>query len=519
MPRLTQAPAADPSSDDDAPRPTTRRAFVAGALAAATLAPSTLRAQGRRNPKAQRETLSPEPPGAILPANVVSAPTDWTSPIARLVRRATIGITDDEMVTARALGYQGYLTRQLDYQRLDNTAVEAAVNSLWPYLSQEGTQIYNINLGTLVQQLQASWIYRATRSPRQLYERMVEFWSDHFNIDMLKVGYLKVLDDREVIRRHAMGKFPDLLKASAHSPAMLAYLDQNVSRVGAPNQNYARELLELHTVGVDGGYTQTDVDELARVLTGWTLQGRGNFVFNPALHDWGAKTVMGITIPAGSPAVGADGIREGEQILEYLVNHPSTARFIATKMLRWLLTPEPTATQITAIASVYRATKGDIRLMVRAILNEGWVSAAPLKYKRPFHFLVSALRSSKAVITNTQSMNAQMNALGQPLHLFETPDGYPDVVEYWGGNVMPRWSFGSLLSTQRTGQIAIDSAPYLAGTPDAAIDLVNARFFGSEMGMTTRTALLNYLRGGTFNDTRVREVISLAVGAEDFQWC
>ena len=114
-----------------------------------------------------------------------------------------------------------------------------------------------------------------------------------------KVGYLLVADQRDVIRANALGKFPDLLKASAHSPSMMAYLDQNASRNTAPNQNYAREIMELHTLGVDGGYTQDDVAELSRVLTGWTIQGRGDFTFNPAIHDWGAKTVLGVTIPAG----------------------------------------------------------------------------------------------------------------------------------------------------------------------------------------------------------------------------
>jgi hypothetical protein len=115
-------------------------------------------------------------------------------------------------------------------------------------------------------------------------------------------------------------------------------------------------------------------------------------------------------------------------------------------------------------------------------------------------------------------MNGQMNGLGQPLFYWETPDGYPDKVEYWAGNIMPRWAFGTTLGAQRTGQVAMDTAPYLAGTPDAAIDMVNARFFGGEMAATTRTSLLNYLRAGTFNDARVREVIALSVAAEDFQW-
>lgn len=506
---VTDAPAVPESGSAS-----TRRAFLAGALAGVAFAPQALGAQGRRKPaRLARESTPVDWQGfAIAPS------ADWTNPIARLVRRATMGMNAAELANARAMGYQAWLQSQLDYQRLDNTAVEAQVAALWPILSQNGDTLFQVNQGTAQNNLQAAWIYRAVLSPRQLYERMVEFWSDHFNIEIGKVGYLKIIDEREVIRKHALGKFRDLVFASAKSAAMMAYLDQNVSRVGAPNQNYARELMELHTLGVDGGYSQDDVAELSRVLTGWTIQGRGNFVFNPAIHDWTQKVVMGVTIPAGSPALGAAGIQEGEQIIDMLVRHPSTATFIATKLLKWFVTPEPSAQQVSAIASVFRATGGDLKLVVRAVLNQGWVASAPLKFKRPFHYLVSALRCANAAITNSAALNGQMTLLGQPLYFWETPDGYPDLFEYWSGNLMPRWQVASTVSNFRTGTIVIGSAPYLTGTTDAAIDLINTNFFGGEMDLATRTSLLNYLRGGTFNDTRVRETISLAIGSEGFQW-
>ena len=506
--------------------PRSRRDFLIGAVAGvagvatASAAPTALQAQGRRTASPKPEQGGPEVSvwSRESLASALAPPSEWTNSINRLVRRATMGLNDAELATAKSMGYQAWLQSQLDYTRIDDTAVEAQVATLWPILSQQVETLYLVQQGTVQTSLQAQWVYRAALSPRQLYERMVEFWSDHFNIEFPKVGYLKVVDDREVIRKHALGKFGDLIKASAKSPAMLAYLDNTVSRVGAPNQNYARELLELHTLGVDKGYSENDVAELARVLTGWTIQGRGNFFFNPQLHDWGQKVVMGITIPAGSPSLGAAGIQEGEQLIDMLANHPNTARYISTKLLQWFLTPEPTATQISAISSVFRATKGDLKLVVRAILNSGWMATAPVKLKRPFHYLVSSLRATKATITNTAIMNGQMNALGQPLYFWETPDGYPDLFEYWSGNLMPRWQFGSTVANLRTGTITLDSAPYLAGTTDAAIDLVNTRFFGGEMDLATRTGLLNYLRGGTFNDTRVRETLSLAIASEAFQW-
>lgn len=520
--------AVDTIQDDAAPRdhesgnaPGTgsRRAFFAGALAAAAaFAPNVAAAQGTRRPrrKVVENAADPLRGGPLLSS--ITAPAEWANPIARLVRRATMGIDDATLTEAKAIGYQTWLQNQLEYQRIDDSVVQNQTVNLWPLINETGDTLFNQNQGAVQTSLQAAWVYRAALSKRQLYERMVEFWSDHFNIEIGKVGYLKVIDDREVIRKHALGKFSDLLKASTKSAAMLAYLDQNVSRVGAPNQNYARELLELHTVGVEGGYSQDDVAELARVLTGWTIQGRGNFVFNPTLHDWGAKTVMGINIPAGSAALGAAGIQEGEQIIDMLAKHQNTARYIATKLLKWFIAPDPTAEQVTAIANVFKATGGDIKLVVRAVLNQGWVAGAPLKFKRPFHYVVSALRASKATIINSASMNGQLTTLGMPLYFWETPDGYPDLFEYWSGNLMPRWQFGSTLANLATGNIVVDSAPYLAGTTDAAIDLIDRNFFGGELDVATRTVLLNYLRGGTFNNTRVRETLSLAIAAEAFQW-
>src|SRR4029078_4060886 len=147
-------------------------------------------------------------------------------------------------------------------------------------------------------------------------QRVVEFWSDHFNQDLDKVGYLLVGDQRDVVRKNALGKFADLLKASAHSASMMVYLAQNGSRNTAPNQNYAREIMELHTLGVDGGDSQNDVAEWSRVLTGWTGIGRGQFVFRPELHDWGSKTVLGVTIPPGPPSLRQDGTKQTWQTLD-----------------------------------------------------------------------------------------------------------------------------------------------------------------------------------------------------------
>ena len=183
-------------------------------------------------------------------------------------------------------------------------------------------QLYGEDLGKVMTEIQDATIYRAAFSKRQLYERMVEFWSDHFNIDRNNVGYLKTTDDRDVIRRHAMGRFPELLKSSAHSAAMMEYLDQTSSRRGNINENYAREIMELHSIGVDGGYTQQDVNELARVLTGWTVTGMGVFTYDAGIHDFGPKRVLGKTIPATAPGKGLAGKAEADAMIEMLALHP-----------------------------------------------------------------------------------------------------------------------------------------------------------------------------------------------------
>jgi uncharacterized protein (DUF1800 family) len=277
--------------------------------------------------------------------------------------------------------------------------------------------------------------------------------------------------------------------------------------------------MELHTIGVDGGYTQQDVEELARVFTGWTFTGAGTFSFNASRHDFGAKTVLGVSVPASSSSIGAAAVNEGETMLNVLINHPSTGRFLATKMLKWLLTPTPTESQIQTIAGAYRATGGNIRLMVRAILNEGWMQTAPAKLKRPFHLVASGIRATHAVVNNAAAMTTQVRILGQPLFQYETPDGYSDAMEFWVGNMTPRWAFGTTLANSAsTTNVNVDVTLYLAGSRDAVVDRIEAEVFGTELSQAAREQLLTYIRTGTFNATRVRETIALALSMYEFQW-
>jgi uncharacterized protein (DUF1800 family) len=508
---------------DEEKREARRRFFRFGAIAAMAAAvpgasaaaqpPARRTAQTRRVPRRQPSEFP-----TVEPYDLVAPPGSWRNATLRLVRRATLGLNLADAVRGQLMGYQGWLNEQVNFTRINDALTNSFVGTNYTYLAQTPEQIYNLDFGTLVNQLREATIYRAAFSRRQLYERMVEFWSDHFNIAIDKVGYLKLIDDRDVIRKYALGKFPDLVMASAKSPAMLAYLDQNLSRVGRPNENYARELMELHTLGVDGGYTQQDVVELSRVLTGWTLEGRGRFVFRPQDHDWGTKTVMGVTIPAGNVSMGQAGMQEGEQIIRMLVQHPNTERFIATKLLKWLLTPEPSETQIRTIASVYHATGGDIRLMVRAVLNSGWLAASPAKFKRPFHLAASALRALDPTVTSLSTIRGQLDAMGHQIHDWETPDGYPDKIEYWAGNIITRWSHATTVSNLNNASISVNMTPYLGLPSSGVVDAINDNLFGGEMSQSLRTALIGYLNSGTLNATLIREALALAMSSSEFQW-
>lgn len=432
-----------------------------------------------------------------------------------------MGVTSAEMARAASLGYREYLEYQLDYTRIDDRAAETFVAANYPALALSAAETHTIPQPVLIATLQEATLYRAAFSNRQLYERMVELWSDHFNIGIDKVGVNKLEDDRDVIRRHALGNFGDLLKASSRSVAMLGYLDQFDSRAGHPNQNYARELMELHTLGVTGGYTEQDVNELSRVLTGWTFERRfgGSFLFDPARHDWDAKRVMDVRIPAVSPSAGVAGAEEGEQVIDRLLNHPSTARFIAGKLINWLLTAAPTETQIAAVADVYTKTKGDIKSMVRATLKREWLMRAPLKFKQPVHFVASALRALAPTVKEMSTANGYLADTGQELFKWETPDGYPDRIEYWDGNLLSRWEVANRIVNMRSAtQFDVDVSRYLKGKRENAIDRMNREIFGNEAPPRIRTALLAYARGGSWDETRARETLALALSTPAFQW-
>jgi len=276
-------------------------------------------------------------------------------------------------------------------------------------------------------------LWRAIESPRQLEEVMVDFWFNHFNVFAGK-GLDRALAEsyeREAIRPHVLGRFRDLLGATAHHPAMLFYLDNWLSSAGGLNENYARELMELHTLGVDGGYTQADVTEVARAFTGWTIENPRQgaaFRFEPRFHDTGQKVVLGHVIKAGG------GESDGEQVLDILASHPSTARFVATKLARRFVGDTPPAALVDRAAARFRDTHGDLREVTRTILTSPeFLSPASYgtKVKNPFEFVVSAMRSTGADIDDARPIVRQLQQLGMPLYMCQPPTGYSDTADAW----------------------------------------------------------------------------------------
>jgi uncharacterized protein (DUF1800 family) len=509
-----------------------RRAFLRGAgLAAAAIgasaaAPAVVNAQPPRG-----RVPGPAPTGAA------AVGATWQDPLLRLVRRITMGMNQAEVARARQLGYSGYLNYHLNASQIDDAAVDQFVAQNYPMVNFDIAQLRTADRGMAEGQLQEATLYRAAFSGRQLHERMVEFWTDHFTIAITKdaIGNTKLLDDRTVIRRHALGNFREMLHASAKSTAMILYLDQQLNRFDPNNpnrpvnQNYAREIMELHTLGVYGGYTQDDVAQLARILSGW---GARNFEFfvTPTAHDWNAKTWMGRTIPAvATPALrtAAAAQLEGEQAIDFLLDHPSTARYISWKMARWLLQYDPPQAAVDAAAAAYTSTRGDIKSMIRAILTRTNLMASEPLYKRPFHFAMSAMRTmGTTAVTAAGHRNLRFNYDNMNMRLFywEQPNGWPFQVEWWSGLVLQRWQFAGVLANQNSTNYSIDIAKFTraGSTPEAVATRIIEEVFAGEVTARFRTELVGFLRGtpasNTVSAARLRDGLALAMSSTPFQW-
>ena len=444
----------------------------------------------------------------------------------------------------------------------------------------------------LLQELQGQKLIRAVYSERQLQEVLTDFWFNHFNIYWAKNldRALTTNYEMDVIRPNTMGKFGDLLMATAKSPAMLVYLDnfQSMSpdaklparrgagqaqrgafgglrnqRLGARindpaygrqpgqrdqmryqdqpganpqrpqglpqfqnrkpgiNENYAREIMELHTLGVEGGYTQKDVQEVARCFTGWTLDRprRGTaFVFRDFMHDNGEKTVLGYKIPSGG------GIKDGERVIEILAHQPATAKFIASKLARRFVSDTPPQSLVDRVASVYQKTDGDIREMMRVIFASPEffsLDAYRSKIKSPFELAASSIRALGGELTFPQQTAQFIAKMGQPLYLYQAPTGYPDRADQWvnTGALLERLNYGLALSTNKLRGALVDIKLAAAG-----VDLSNkqqvmeraiASLLNGEVSPQTRTVLDKQLKEGVAVKGELGQVPGIRATAGD----
>ncbi|MDH3536860.1 MAG: DUF1800 domain-containing protein [Gammaproteobacteria bacterium] len=426
------------------------------------------------------------------------------------LKRTSFGPHRDELASIRTLGIDAYLEQQLDHLAIDESALEAEIADKFPLTLLTPTDLlagFPDNIIDVATQMIGAAQYRQIFSRRQLFEIMVEFWSDHFNIQLVNgLGpTLKPMDDREVIRAYALGNFRDLLHASAKSPAMLFYLDNFFNQAGAPNENYARELMELHTLGVDGGYTEIDVKEVARCFTGWTLRfpddlfgNYGDFVHVDAIHDDQPKLVLGNAILGGDQT-------DGEQVLDILAAHPSTASFLATKLCRRFISDTPPQAAIDAVAAAFTLSGGEIKDTLRALFaTEAFRDSADLKFTRPTEFLAAMVRAlapdGSYPPDNGQFFLKMQGSLGQLPFYWPTPDGYPDERSHWAstGGLILRWrlSFLSLSGIiPDLDVIQIDYSAMLNGadTPTGIVDAITVAILMRPLAVEHRNMLLEWI--------------------------
>jgi large repetitive protein len=375
-----------------------------------------------------------------------------------VINRITFGGNPDLLAQVQSMGVDAFIDQQLNPQSIDDSALNAMLTTA-PASKAD---------------LQNQTLLRMIYSRRQLLEVLTAFWDNHFNTDINKTQVVAYeANENALFRQRALGRFRDLLGASATSPAMLVYLDQAASLVGQPNENYARELMELHTLSVDGGYTQTDVEQVARAFTGWTVRN-GQFYFDATNHDSGQKTVLGQTLPAGR------GVEDGNQVLDILAAHPSTARFICTELSQLLVSDTPPASLITACVTQYQTTDGQIGAVVRTILHSPEFGAPSVfrgKVRTPVEMAVFWARALGAT-SDATGLVAPIADMGMKLFENPVPTGWSEIGDDW---------INSNLLLQRIRHVNRLVRNQIPGT---AVDL---RGYFTRSGQTTADGVAGFL--------------------------
>lgn len=414
----------------------------------------------------------------------------WREPsdpkVTRLLDRMTFGWSADEETLYTSLGHEPYVEKQLKADFEEPIELKMQLDSI-DAINMESVELMDFPRERVIEDLQCAAILRATYSRNQLKERMVDFWSNHFNVYSQKKdgAFFKGNQEEGIIREHALGSFPEMTRQMAKSPAMLMYLDNEQNNRQHPNENYARELLELHTLGIYGGYTLKDIQEVARCLTGWKVEDRhlvtqlfahdrpvaeGLFRFDESIHDNGEKHVLGHVIPAGG------GIQDGEKVLDIVINHPSTAKHLARKLVVFF-TGSRSASLEKKVEDAYIQSKGDVPTMIRPILLSDELSSGEPILRRPFDFLCAALRRSGAMTDGGPAIQEHLRKLGEPMYEWPMPDGYPVDQINWANTVLPRWQFAYDLAFGKIANTTIkaESLPMLASIVGKGSGLTKGR--------------------------------------------
>lgn len=455
-------------------------------------------------------TVPPVPPTTAPPTTTTTTPPVTSAPL-HVARRLSFGATPALVAEITALGTTAWIDRQLAWESIDDSATEAIVAS-YPRALQTATQITaGGSVSSTKREMAAATMARAVWGRRHLHEMLVDFWSNHFNIDINHDASTRHVPthDRDVIRKLATGRFADLLVAVAKSPAMLLYLDQALSRADGgrlPIENYAREMLELHTVGVDGGYDETDVKEVAHLLSGWGVVTRndGGFVFRPQWHSMGPLATGGDVL--GWRPNGLTGVAAGESLLVHLARHPRTAERLAHKLAVRFIGEHigPDDRVVRDAAAAYRANDTAIAPMVRTLLvSSEFRDSAGRRLRRPMEWFASLLRAVQlqwdpARASNFQNaVTSQLGLLGQVPLAWPSPDGYPDADGRWctAGALVARWNlataasngFGAPAPQFDATRIFGATAPATVGD---ALDRAALVLLGEPLDASTRTAIL-----------------------------
>jgi uncharacterized protein (DUF1800 family) len=459
-------------------------------------------------------------------ARIAAAATPtWPTPLSRdpalhLLRRATFGATLVDVVAIKQMGVDAWLERQLNPQAIADPGGDAVL-ALYPTVGMSTSQLRTTlkdgdYLG--MWELGHATLGRQIWSSRQLFEVMVDFWANHLNVvNPLDGGWdVRGPYDKDVIRKHALGRFADMLSASARAPAMLRYLDNASSSKRSVNENYGRELLELHTVGLDAKYTEKDVRQSAYILTGRTVDDDGTFMYDARRHWTGKVKVLGFT---NANAKASQGLALGEAYLSYLATHPSTAARIAHKLARRFVCDDPPQTLVDRLTQSYLDNGTAIVPVLRTMFSsvEFWMSTG-LKTRRPLENVVATARivgvtagkTAKATRDGLEGLYWMTNQLGQAPLNWGPPDGYADFAEAWGSahSTLGTWnSHRALIQGWHQGLNYPPAQSFVGLKPSTVgkyIDTIAQRLVSQNLSKAHKQALLTFL--GAKESTKVRDI-------------